>query len=89
MGTKPQARLTVSTQNFISLLSANFMGKKTDHAKVWAPVQLLPAGVIVLSPKEISSVNDDKKEESSSNKSGQFDRWVSGSISSTMPSYGW
>jgi hypothetical protein len=37
-----------------------------------------------LGPKEISSVDDDEKEESSgSDKNGQFDGWVSGSVSST------
>jgi hypothetical protein len=37
-----------------------------------------------LGPKEISSVDDEEKEESSgSDKNGQFDGWVSGSVSST------
>jgi hypothetical protein len=56
--------------------------RQARQVKVWASVQLLPAGALVSGMKKISSANHHGEEGSGSDEGGWSDGWMSGSVGS-------
>jgi len=54
MGPEPHGRLVIATGNFVSLMGAGLMEKESDEVVIWAPLRLLPPGLLTSGPSSSS-----------------------------------